>query len=169
MDYYNLTVFEFVTTRLGAQGTICAGGRYDYLTEQIGGKSTPAVGWALGVERVLELIKESGVQIPAAVLDGFAIVTDTTFGNFVVLVRTCGLQIQLNASADGAPASMKSQLKKADASGARFALIFGHDEISRGEVTVKALRDGVGTQTSYSLTTTAQWALSLLKKEPEHV
>lgn len=173
MDYYNLTVFEFVTTRLGAQGTICAGGRYDYLTEQIGGKPSPAVGWALGVERVLELMKESGVQIPAAVLDGFAIVTDTThFGAAfccVETLRTCGLQIQLNASADGAPASMKSQLKKADASGARFALIFGHDEISRGEVTVKALRDGVGTQTSYSLTTTAQWALSLLKKEPEHV
>ena len=173
LDYYNLTVFEFVTTRLGAQGTICAGGRYDYLTEQIGGKSTPAVGWALGVERVLELVKESGVQIPAVVLDGFAIVTDAThFGEAFCCVETlrkCGLQVQLNASADGAPASMKSQLKKADASGARFALIFGNDEISRGEVTVKALRDGVGTQTSCSLTTTAQWAISLLEKEPEHV
>lgn len=173
MDYYNLTVFEFVTTRLGAQGTICAGGRYDYLTEQIGGKSTPAVGWALGVERVLELVKESGVHIPSAVVDGFAIVTDTAhFGEAfrcVETLRKSGLKVQFNASADGSPASMKSQLKKADASGAKFALIFGNDEIARGEVTVKALRDGVGTQTSCSLATTAHWAISLLEKETEHV
>ncbi len=65
LDYYNLTVFEFVTEALGAQGTICGGGRYDYLIEQIGGKGAPAVGWALGVERVLELLQEEGVQVPS--------------------------------------------------------------------------------------------------------
>ncbi|MEK9804068.1 MAG: histidine--tRNA ligase, partial [Curvibacter sp.] len=69
MDYYNLTVFEFITTRLGAQGTICGGGRYDYLIEQIGGKPAPAVGWALGVERVLELLREQGADTAAPVPD----------------------------------------------------------------------------------------------------
>ncbi|MBN9323642.1 MAG: histidine--tRNA ligase, partial [Delftia acidovorans] len=68
LDYYNLTVFEFITDMLGSQGTICAGGRYDYLIEQVGGKSAPAVGWALGVERVLELVKELGTDIPAPTL-----------------------------------------------------------------------------------------------------
>jgi histidyl-tRNA synthetase len=173
MDYYNLTVFEFVTNRLGAQGTICAGGRYDYLTEQIGGKPTAAVGWALGVERVLELVKEAGVHMPQVVVDAFAIVTDAVnFGaatRCVQTLRTCGLKVQLNASADGTPASMKSQLKKADASGARYALIFGQDEIAKGEVIVKALRDGVGLQTSHSLATTTQWATNLLEKAAEHV
>jgi histidyl-tRNA synthetase len=165
MDYYNLTVFEFVTSRLGAQGTICAGGRYDYLTEQIGGKPTPAVGWALGVERVLELVKEAGVRMPVVSVDVFAVVTDAMyFGEAfrcVEALRKSGLKVQLNASADGTPASMKSQLKKADASGARFALIFGPDEIAMGEVTVKALRDGAGTQTRRELSATAEWATTL--------
>ncbi|WP_312841443.1 histidine--tRNA ligase, partial [Delftia tsuruhatensis] len=76
LDYYNLTVFEFITDMLGAQGTICAGGRYDYLIEQVGGKSAPAVGWALGVERVLELVKELGADIPAPMLHAYAIVPD---------------------------------------------------------------------------------------------
>src|SRR5258708_5405285 len=76
LDYYNLTVFEFITDMLGSQGTICAGGRYDYLIEQVGGKSAPAVGWALGVERVLELVKELGTDIPAPTLHAYAIVPD---------------------------------------------------------------------------------------------
>ena len=76
MDYYNLSVFEFITDSLGAQGTICAGGRYDYLIEQIGGKPAPAVGWALGVERVLELVKERGTPIPTLAPDAYAVVPD---------------------------------------------------------------------------------------------
>jgi len=173
MDYYNLTVFEFVTNRLGAQGTICAGGRYDYLTEQVGGKPTPAVGWALGMERVLELMKEDGVPTPRLGPDVFAIVTDAAyFGEAVRCIETLrkkGLKALLNASADGDPASMKSQLKKADASGARFALILGQEEFASGEITVKALRDGEGAQTRHALADAAQWAVTLLEKEPEHV
>ena len=76
LDYYNLTVFEFITDSLGAQGTICGGGRYDYLVEQIGGKPTPAVGWALGVERVLELLREEGGQTPEAAPDAYAVIPD---------------------------------------------------------------------------------------------
>ena len=78
MDYYNLTVFEFVTDQLGSQGTICGGGRYDYLVEQIGGKAAPAVGWALGVERVLELLKEQGGAIPPVCPDVYAVIPDMT-------------------------------------------------------------------------------------------
>ena len=173
MDYYNLTVFEFVTNRLGAQGTICAGGRYDYLTAQIGGKPTPAVGWALGVERVLELVKEAGVCMQPVVVDIFAIVTDASYFSeatrCVESLRKHGLKVQLNASTDGMPASMKSQLKKADSSGAQFALIFGQDEMANASVTLKALRDGQGTQTTHALADVSQWAPTLTKKATEHV
>ncbi len=172
MDYYNLTVFEFVTTRLGAQGTICAGGRYDYLTEQIGGKSTPAVGWALGVERVLELLKESHPEIAAASLNVYAVVTDTHHFacamQCIEVLRRLGVTVQLHASADGSAGSMKSQLKRADGSGADFALIFGQDEVQRGEVTVKALRDGVGAQTCYPMADATQWAQFLSVKHTHH-
>ncbi len=78
MDYYNLTVFEFITTQLGAQGTICGGGRYDYLIGQMGGKPAPAVGWALGVERVLELLKASSASVPEASPDAYAVLPDAT-------------------------------------------------------------------------------------------
>nr|WP_309683965.1 histidine--tRNA ligase [Polaromonas sp.] len=145
LDYYNLTVFEFVTDRLGAQGTICAGGRYDYLVEQIGGKPAPAVGWALGVERVLELLKEQGDVIAAPVPDAYAVVPDASALPLVLralqALRAAGVSVQMHASAsaDGM-GSMKSQFKKADASGARFALIFGAAELAEGCVAVKALR-----------------------------
>jgi histidyl-tRNA synthetase len=149
LDYYNLTVFEFVTDQLGAQGTLCAGGRYDYLIEQIGGKAAPAVGWALGVERVLELVRESGQSVPALVPDAYAIVPDTAAVPVVLqalqALRAQGVSVQMHASAgSGADGmgSMKSQFKKADASGARFALIFGETELASGCVAVKPLRGG---------------------------
>jgi histidyl-tRNA synthetase len=78
MDYYNLTVFEFTTNRLGSQGTVCAGGRYDYLVEQLGGKPAPAVGWALGVDRILELLKEQGFPLVELELDAYAIISDVS-------------------------------------------------------------------------------------------
>ena len=171
MDYYNLTVFEFVTDRLGSQGTICGGGRYDYLIEEIGGKAAPAVGWALGVERVLELIKEQGSALESPVPDAYAIVPDA--GALPVVMRTlqalrgAGVHVQMHAappSANGAAdgmGSMKSQFKKADSSGARFALIFGADELSRGEVIVKALRDGQGAQQAQPLADVPAWAATL--------
>jgi histidyl-tRNA synthetase len=162
MDYYNLTVFEFITTRLGSQGTICGGGRYDYLIEQIGGKPAPAVGWALGVERVLELLKEQGAEQPQPVPDAYAIVPDAAALPLVMpllqAVRAAGVSVQMHAGTGEGMGSMKSQFKKADASGARYALIFGADELARGEVMVKALRDGAGAQRAETLAGAASWA-----------
>ena len=166
MDYYNLTVFEFVTDQLGSQGTICGGGRYDYLIEQIGGKSAPAVGWALGVERVLELLKEQAAQAPAIAADAYAIVPDAAALPQVMAalqqLRAQGVAIQMHspAVAGEGMGSMKSQFKKADASGSRFALIFGADEMARGAVTIKPLRDG-GEQVERPLAAIADWATTL--------
>jgi len=162
MDYYNLTVFEFITTRLGSQGTICGGGRYDYLIEQIGGKPAPAVGWALGVERVLELLKEQGADHPQPVPDAYAIIPDAAAlpqaMPVLQAVRAAGLSVLMHAGTGEGMGSMKSQFKKADASGASYALIFGADELARGEVTVKSLRDGAGAQTCHPLAQAAEWA-----------
>ncbi len=166
MDYYNLTVFEFITEQLGAQGTICGGGRYDYLIEQIGGKGAPAVGWALGVERVLELIKEQQAQVPQPAADAYAIVPDAAALPQVMQtlqqLRALGVAVQMHTPAHSGEGmgSMKSQFKKADASGARFALIFGADELARGAVTLKPLRDG-GEQVERPLAALPDWAASL--------
>lgn len=167
MDYYNLTVFEFVTDQLGSQGTICGGGRYDYLIGQIGGKPAPAVGWALGVERVLELLKEQDSESPQAFADVYAVIPSSAAMPVAMKVieqlRRAGVSVQMHAASAGVEGmgSMKSQFKKADASGATRALIFGDDELSRGMVTVKALRDGVGTQSEHPLTSLKQWAPTL--------
>ena len=167
MDYYNLTVFEFVTTQLGSQGTICGGGRYDYLIEQVGGKPAPAVGWALGVERVLELLKEQEQSTPDPVPDAYAIVPDAgtlpTVMAALQKLRVAGVSVQMHTptTAGEGMGSMKSQFKKADASGARFGLIFGADEMARGAVTVKSLRDGDGQQVEQQLASIDQWAATL--------
>ena len=165
MDYYNLTVFEFVTTRLGAQGTICAGGRYDYLFEQVGGKPTPAVGWAIGMERVLELLKEQGALPVAPSVDAYAIVTEAASLPAAMAclqtLRRAGTSVLMHTSTAEGMASMKSQFKRADASGARFALVFGADEMAQGQVTVKALRDASIAQQTRALPEAAQWAQSL--------
>jgi len=168
MDYYNLTVFEFVTDRLGAQGTVCAGGRYDYLFEQLGGKASPAVGWALGVDRVLELVRANPPELTEPHLDAYAIVTDVTAMPRVLaalqVLRSAGLCIQTQASAQGEMPSMKSQFKRADISGARFALIFGADELAAGQVTVKPLRDAGASQFSWSLSDLPTLAANLQSK-----
>ena len=156
MDYYNLTVFEFITESLGSQGTICGGGRYDYLIEQIGGKAAPAVGWALGVERVLELIKEQGGEIALPVPDAYAVIPEAsalaTALRVLQALRSSGISVQMHAGATiEGMGSMKSQFKKADASGARFALVFGADELSAGCVALKSLR-GDKTETAQAQT-----------------
>jgi len=165
MDYYNLTVFEFITESLGSQGTICGGGRYDYLIEQVGGKPAPAVGWALGVERVLELVKEQGEALPGPAPDVYAIIPDAATLPVAIrtlqVLRAAGVSAQMHAGAGEGMGSMKSQFKKADASGAAFALIFGSDELARGEVTVKSLRDGAGAQRQEALDQVQAWAQSL--------
>jgi len=170
MDYYNLTVFEFITDQLGSQGTICGGGRYDYLIEQVGGKPSPAVGWALGVERVLELLKEQGAAAPDVSPDVYAIVPDAEALPQVLQtlqhLRRLGVRVQMHAPSGVATpgqglGSMKSQFKKADSSGARHALIFGADELQRGELTLKSLRDGQGAQVCVALTAVDEWAQRL--------
>ena len=165
LDYYNLTVFEFVTDRLGSQGTVCAGGRYDDLIVQIGGKAAPAVGWALGVERVLELVKEQGTEVPLPVPDAYAVVPDAAAMPLVLRtlqqLRDAGVRVQMHAGTADGLGSFKSQFKKADASGARHALVFGADELARGELTVKSLRDGQGVQTLRPLGDVAAWATTL--------
>lgn len=165
MDYYNLTVFEFTTDRLGSQGTVCAGGRYDYLVEQLGGKPAPAVGWALGVDRVLELVREQGLGAVAPALDAYAIVPDVSALPLVLQtlqsLRAEGISVQMHSSTPEGMGSMKSQFKRADGSGAQFALIFGDDEISRNLVTVKSLRDGSGAQLTQSLVNVVDWASTL--------
>ena len=165
MDYYNLTVFEFTTDRLGSQGTVCAGGRYDYLVEQLGGKPAPAVGWALGVDRILELIREQGLATTDQTLDAYAIVQDAVVLPVVLkalqTLREAGVSIQMHASSIDGMGSMKSQFKRADSSGARYALVFGVDEVAVNRVTVKSLRDGVGNQVTYSLLDILSWVPTL--------
>ncbi len=146
MDYYNLTVFEWVTDRLGAQGTVCGGGRYDGLIEQLGGKAAPAVGWGLGIERVLLLMQACGAELPAPALDVYAVVQSETAQAAALLaaerLRAAGLRVLMHAGGG----SMKAQFRRADASGARYALIFGEAEVERGEVALKDLRDAAATQ-----------------------
>ena len=161
MDYYNLTVFEWVTDQLGSQGTVCGGGRYDGLIGQMGGKAAPAVGFGLGIERLLLLVQALGLPVPSSAPAAYAIVPSAAAlpRAMVALeqLRAAGVAVVQHAGGGG----MKAQFKKADASGARFALIFGDDEMARGEVTVKALRDGGGTQVARPLADVAGWAATL--------
>ena len=140
LDYYNRTVFEWVTTRLGAQGTICAGGRYDGLVEQIGGKPAAACGFAMGVERLLSLLQEDGKINPISPLDVYLVhqgeLADAMASVLAEQLRDAGLRVVLHSGGG----SFKSQMKKADASGAQYALIIGDDEAVAGQATLKPLR-----------------------------
>ena len=165
MDYYNLTVFEFITDSLGSQGTVCGGGRYDYLIEQIGGKPAPAVGWGLGMERLLELIKEQTEALKPMAPDVYAILPDAASLPvalpLIQTLRKAGVSVLMHASSGPGMGSMKSQFKKADTSGAQYALIFGADEMAQGQVTLKSLRDGVGSQRMLDMTGVETWAHDL--------
>jgi histidyl-tRNA synthetase len=167
MDYYNLTVFEFVTDQLGSQGTICGGGRYDYLMEQVGSKAAPAVGWALGVERVLELLKEQGKALAAPTPDVYAVIPNAASLPLALKaiegMRALGTRVQMHAAAapGAGMGSMKSQFKRADGSGAAYAVVFGEDEVARGVVSVKSLRDGSGAQVEQPLNDVSSWAAHL--------
>jgi histidyl-tRNA synthetase len=161
LDYYNLTVFEWVTDHLGSQGTVCGGGRYDGLFEQLGGKPTPAIGFGLGIERLLLLLQEIGVAVPGANPDVYAVLPDAAAlpQAMVVLdaLRAAGLSVQMHAGGG----SLKAQFKKADASGARHALVFGADELAQGQVAVKPLRDAAAAQVLRPLQGVADWAPAL--------
>jgi histidyl-tRNA synthetase len=165
MDYYNLTVFEWVTDRLGAQGTLCGGGRYDGLIEMIGGKPAPAVGWGLGIERVLDLLQHCGVAAPERPWDAYAVVPEAAAlpqaCGIAEQLRQCGVSVLLHAAGKDGLGSMKSQFRKADASGARHALVFGMDELTRGVVSIKPLRDPAAAQRTRALAEVAAWAHEL--------
>jgi histidyl-tRNA synthetase len=165
MDYYNLTVFEFITDSLGAQGTICGGGRYDTLVEQLGGKPAPAIGWAMGVERVIELLREQALLPSTPKPDVYAIIGDAGDVPQVLVhlqtLRQAGLSVQMHASPRLEWSSMKTQFKKADASGATYALIFAPQELQRGVVGRKSLRDASAEQDTLSLSELAAWASHL--------
>jgi histidyl-tRNA synthetase len=142
MDYYNRTVFEWVTTALGAPLTVAGGGRYDGLFEQLGGKPTPAIGFGLGIERVIlvlqELLKAAQQAAPAHVADAYVVHADAqAFASQVAeQLREAGKYVVLHAGGG----SFKSQMKKADASGARYAIVIGSDEVQKNGVTLKPLR-----------------------------
>ena len=130
----------------------------------IGGKPAPGVGWGLGIERVLELIKECGVATPQPVPDAYAVLPDAAAYAVALPVlealRSAGVAVQMHAGGGDGPGSFKSQFKKADASGARFALVFGGDELAQGMVAVKPLRGG-GEQGLRPLAAVAGWAAEL--------
>lgn len=140
LDYYNRTVFEWVTTRLGAQGTICAGGRFDGLIEQIGGKPAPACGFAMGIERLLALMQEDGIAFTPDALDVYLVHQGEQASRLASVVaeqmRDDGIKVALHCGGG----SFKSQMKKADGSGARFAVIIGDEEAEAQQATLKPLR-----------------------------
>lgn len=140
LDYYSRTVFEWITTALGAQGTVCAGGRYDGLVAQLGGQATPAVGFALGIERLVELLEQAGLPGLANDPQVYLVLLDTESRAQGLLLaeklRSAGLRVE----ADIGGGSIKSQMKRADRSAAQYALILGETERQAGKISVKALR-----------------------------
>lgn len=144
MDYYNRTVFEWVTDELGSQGTVCAGGRYDSLFSTFGGKSTPACGFAMGIERLIELMKVAGDVHQPSLCDVY-LVHQTDEGQMQSLVlgerlRDAGLDVVLHCATATGVGSFKSQMKKADTSGCAYAVIIGEDEVANNNVSIKSMR-----------------------------
>ena len=140
LDYYNGAVYEWVSERLGAQNAVCAGGRYDGLVEQVGGKATPACGFAMGIERLLALLKD-GATVSRRATDVYLLRQGAAAERYGARVaeqmRDAGLSVVLHCGGG----SFKSQMRKADASGARYAVIIGDDETASGAVSVKPLRE----------------------------
>jgi histidyl-tRNA synthetase len=150
LDYYNRTVFEWVTDQLGAQGTVCAGGRYDGLIGQLGGKPAPAAGFAMGIERLLALMETGGTMLAPAVPDAYIVHAGDAAQAFAWQVASALRGAGLAAVLHCGGGSFKSQMKKADASRARFAVIIGDDEAAAQQVTLKPLR-GAAEQTRVEL------------------
>jgi histidyl-tRNA synthetase len=148
LDYYNRTVFEWVTDELGTQGTVCAGGRYDPLFETFGGKPTPAVGFAMGIERLVELMKSAGEPADPNQCDVYMVHQgeEAQLQAFVLAerLRDAGLDVVLHCAALSGAGSFKSQMKKADGSGASFAVIIGESEVANATANVKAMRGEEG-------------------------
>jgi histidyl-tRNA synthetase len=142
LDYYSRTVFEWITSELGSQDAVCSGGRYDGLVSHLGGDSTPAIGWALGEERIVALLQAQGITASGAVPDVYLVVVgERAEAQGLVLAERLrdavnGIRIETHAGGGG----FKSQLKRADKSGAHWALILGDGEAERGVAGLKSLR-----------------------------
>ncbi len=153
LDYYGRTVFEWVTDQLGAQGTVCAGGRYDALVDYLGGKATPAVGFAMGLERLIALLENQQAVFPDSAPHLYLVAMGDTAQREGLLMaerlRDALPWLRIQTHCGGG--SFKSQFKKADRSGARYALVIGEDEVARGEAGIKPLRDR-GEQQSVAFT-----------------
>jgi len=164
LDYYNLTVFEWITDALGTQGTICGGGRYDGLIEVLGGKPTPAIGFAIGLERLLELYLEVNQPDDVADLDVYVVHQGegTARRAFTLAeeLRDAGFAVLLHASGGG----FKSQMKRADVSGAAVAVILGENELNAGTAAVKLLR-GESSQNEFKQEGLAEAIFGLLYGE----
>ncbi len=159
LDYYNDVVYEWTTTKLGAQATVCAGGRYDGLIAQIGGKSAPACGFAMGIERILALLGDAQASVPAPCADAYLVHSGDLASRFAWNVaetlRGRGLSVVFHCGGG----SFKSQMKRADSSGARFAVIIGEDEAVKSAVSLKPMREaGVQVQVD------AQQAAAIIQK-----
>jgi len=163
LDYYSRTVFEWVTDRLGAQDAICSGGRYDALVELLGGKATPAVGWALGMERLLAVLEAEGGTPPLPVPDVYLVLAGAAAERVGTRLAeqwrdaVPGLRLLLHCGGGG----LKAQLKKADKSGARHALILGDDELASEVVALKPLR-AAGEQRMVAWTAVAETLRALV-------
>lgn len=160
LDYYNLTVFEWVSGALGAQSAVCSGGRYDGLFEQLGGKATPGCGFGIGVERLLLLLEGTAAALPKLEPDVWLVHQGEAALKVAPVIaehlRDAGLDVVLHCGGGG----FKAQMKKADAGGARFAVIIGDNEAHTGLLTVKPLRQAAG-----QLTVPLQRAIDILKDE----
>jgi histidyl-tRNA synthetase len=166
MDYYNLTVFEWTSDLLGAQSTVCGGGRYDQLIETLGGKPAPGIGFGLGMERLMLMLDAAGIAPTPSAPDAYALVPDAQALPRVMatldVLRAHGVSVLMHAASKEGQGSMKSQFKRADASGAAFALIFGADELAAEQVAIKPLRAGEGAaQFTRALADAASWASEL--------
>ena len=143
LDYYTRTVFEWVTDKLGAQGAICSGGRYDGLVEHLGGHATPAIGWAIGMERLVELCKLAAAQPVVTGPDAYLVAVGETASREALLLaeklRDDEPELRIEVNSGGG--SFKSQFKRADKSGARFALILGDQELADKQLGIKPLRE----------------------------
>ena len=165
LDYYNRTVFEWVTDALGSQGAVCSGGRYDGLVEKLGGRATPAVGWAMGFERLVALFEVSGGSAPIEDVDVYLVaVGDPAVAQAVAIAEQLrdsivGIRVELNLGGG----SFKSQLKRADKSNAEYALILGEQEIVDKRIGLKPLRSNED-QISIELNELAATLASKLEK-----
>jgi len=159
LDYYNRTVFEWVTDQLGAQGTVCAGGRYDGLVKQLGGRETPAVGFALGMERLISLLEANFIKNSTREADAYFIMLGSEAQRVGLKLAeslrdsVTGLRLHMNAG----NGSMKSQMKRADKSAAQYVMILGEDEVAASQVTIKHLRDNSIEQQTINQSELADW------------